>query len=88
MLNVSSKQARCVSNGVSQHRIQLRFGKFLKLSHNWLARRNADRAQCSQLKNNFDVFAQAVRKASRVATIEWDEGVLDVSTRPGSAAAN
>jgi hypothetical protein len=31
---------------------------------------NANRAQCSQLKNNSDFFAQAVRKTSRVATIE------------------
>jgi hypothetical protein len=45
---------------------------------------NADRVQCSQLKNNFDFFAQVVRKTIRAATIEWMKAIS--MCRPGRVA--
>jgi hypothetical protein len=39
-LNASSKQPRRVSNGLSQHCIQLRLCEFLRRPHYWLARRH------------------------------------------------
>jgi hypothetical protein len=39
-LNASSKQSRRVSNGLSQHCIQLRLCELLRRPHYWLARRH------------------------------------------------